>query len=196
MDTPNDDPRFIGFHHLYGAERTALVRQASVCVVGLGGVGSWAVEALARCGVGELTLVDMDEVCVTNVNRQLHAMSSTVGRPKVEVLAERVREINPTCAVRAIKKFFSRATIDEVLNHPHTVVLDTIDSVENKVLLIAECVRRSLRIITVGSAGNRRSPHLAQVHDLAKTIHDPLLQIIRKDLRQDHNFPRSERALF
>ncbi|MFM7152957.1 MAG: ThiF family adenylyltransferase, partial [Bacteroidota bacterium] len=141
-------------------------------------------------------LVDLDEVCVTNINRQLHALTSTVGRSKVELLAERVSLINPSCKVTAIKKFFSTSTAEEILGTPYSLVLDTIDTVDHKTLLIAECVKRGLRCITVGSAGDRTLPQMATVVDLSKTIHDPLLQIVRKRLRQDHSFPRSERTKF
>lgn len=196
MDLALRDDSFVGFKQLVGADAYTRITSSSVCVVGLGGVGSWAVEALARSGVGAITLVDLDEVCITNINRQLHALTSTVGRSKVELLAERVHLINPACKVTAIKKFFSSATADEILTNDYSLVLDTIDTVEHKTLLIAECVNRGIRCITVGSAGDRTLPQMATVVDLSKTIHDPLLQIVRKALRQDHNFPRGERTKF
>ena len=187
---------FNGFRQLVGDEAFARVSTASVCVVGLGGVGSWVVEALARSGVGALTLVDLDEVCVTNINRQLHALTTTVGQSKAETLAERVGQINPSCTVTVMKRFFSEQTADDILDQGYSLLLDTIDSAEHKTLLLAECVRRGIPAITVGSAGNRLSPELIRVHDLSKTIHDPLLQIVRKKLRQDHEFPRGDRTLF
>jgi tRNA A37 threonylcarbamoyladenosine dehydratase len=193
--TSNQD-RFMGFTQLVGQEAYERISRASVCVVGLGGVGSWTVEALARCGVGAITLVDLDEVCVTNVNRQLHALTSTVGTSKAEVLEARVREINPECSVRVLKKFFSEKTAEEILGGGYSLVLDTIDTADHKVTLLAECARRGIPAITVGSAGNRTSPTTARVEDLSKTIHDPLLQIVRKRLRQDYDFPRSERTRF
>ncbi len=196
METASLNDRFMGFAQLVGADAYERISRASVCVVGLGGVGSWTVEALARCGVGALTLVDLDEVCVTNVNRQLHALTSTVGTSKAEVLGERVREINPTCSVRVLKKFFSQRTAEEILGCGYSLLLDTIDTAEHKVILLAECATRGIPAITVGSAGDRTSPTSARVEDLSKTIHDPLLQIVRKKLRQDHNFPRSERTRF
>jgi tRNA A37 threonylcarbamoyladenosine dehydratase len=190
------DASFTGFRQLVGDEAYRRITESSVCVVGLGGVGSWAVEALARSGVGALTLVDLDEVCVTNINRQLHALTSTVGQSKAEVLAERVRLINPLCKVTAVRKFFSSQTADSILGEKFSLVLDTIDTADHKTLLLAECVKRGLPAITVGASGNRLSPDLLRVVDLSKTIHDPLLQIVRKSLRQDHDFPRSERTLF
>ncbi len=167
-----------------------------MCVVGLGGVGSWSVEALARSGVGALTLVDLDEVCETNINRQVQALSNTVGRSKAELLGERVQLINPDCKVTVVRRFFSRATAASILAEPFDVVLDTIDRNENKTLLIAECVARGIPCITVGAGGNRRDAAHATIVDLAKTIHDPLLQIVRKQLRQEHGFPSGERARF
>lgn len=190
------DASFTGFRQLVGDEAYNRISDSSVCVVGLGGVGSWAVEALARSGVGALTLVDLDEVCVTNINRQLHALTSTVGRSKADVLAERVRLINASCRVTPVRKFFSAQTADSILGEKFSLVLDTIDTAEHKTLLLAECVKRGIPAITVGASGNRLSPDLLRVVDLAKTIHDPLLQIVRKSLRQDHEFPRSERTLF
>lgn len=190
------DPRFQGTCQLLGEAHFARIQSASVCVVGLGGVGSWSVEALARSGIGALTLVDLDEVCVTNINRQIHALSDTVGRSKAELLAERVRGINPHCSVRVIRKFFSESTVDEILCHAFDVVLDTIDRNENKTTLIGECVQRGLRVVTVGSGGDRRDSSTATISDLARTIHDPLLQIVRKQLRKQYGFPSGERAKF
>ncbi len=188
--------RFRGTEQLLGAEHFARLARASVCVVGLGGVGSWSVEALARSGVGSLTLVDQDEVCETNINRQVHALSSTVGQSKAQLLAARVTQINPECAVTVINKFFSRKTADEILAPGFDVVLDTIDRNENKTLLIGECVRRQIRVVTVGAGGDRTSPQDITIADLARTIHDPLLQIVRKQLRQEYDFPKGERAKF
>jgi tRNA A37 threonylcarbamoyladenosine dehydratase len=192
----HDDPRFRGIRQLLGDRHFDQLANASVCVVGLGGVGSWSVEALARSGIGEITLVDLDEVCVTNINRQIHALSDTVGRSKAELLAERVRAINPACNVRAIKRFFSELTAAEIFSSRYNGVLDTIDRNENKALLLAECVRRSIPVVTVGSGGDRTDTRSATVTDLARTIHDPLLQIVRKNLRQQYGFPKGERARF
>lgn len=188
--------RFKGVEQLLGTEHFKRVTRASVCVVGLGGVGSWSVEALARSGVGAITLVDLDEVCITNINRQIHALTETVGLAKAELLAQRIASINPDCSVRVVRKFFSTSTADEILEPGYDVVLDTIDRNENKTTLLGECVRRSLNVVTVGSGGDRLDVSAATVTDLARTIHDPLLQIVRKQLRQQYNFPRGERAKF
>jgi tRNA A37 threonylcarbamoyladenosine dehydratase len=190
------DPRFKGTHQLLGDQHFNRIRSSSVCIVGLGGVGSWSVEALVRSGVGAITLVDLDEVCVTNINRQIHALTDTVGKSKAELLAERIRAINPECKLSVIRKFFSQSTAEEVLSPGFDVVLDTIDRNENKTLLLAECVKRSMRVVTVGSGGDRTDASTAVVTDLARTIHDPLLQIVRKQLRQQYGFPKGERAKF
>lgn len=190
------DARFQGFRSLIGTAGFERIQRATVTVVGLGGVGSWAVEALARSGVGGLTIVDLDEVCVTNINRQLHALTSTVGLSKASVLAARIKEINPNCAVTVFEKFFSPSTADEILSKGTDLLIDAIDSVDNKTALLVECVRRNQRVITVGSGGDRLNPLGIQIEDLAFTIHDPLLQIIRKRLRQHHNFPRGDRSNF
>lgn len=192
----NTAAAFRGVQQLLGEEHFRRLTDASVCVIGLGGVGSWSVEALARSGVGALTLVDLDEVCETNVNRQLHAFWDTVGRSKVELLVDRVTRINPSCKVTAVKKFFSSSTAEEILSQKYSVVLDAIDRNENKTLLLGECVSRGLPVVTVGSGGDRVSAREATVVDLAKTIHDPLLQIVRKQLRQRFGFPAGERARF
>jgi tRNA A37 threonylcarbamoyladenosine dehydratase len=190
------DPRFQGTFQLLGERHFARLQSASVCVVGLGGVGSWSVEALVRSGIGEITLVDLDEVCITNINRQIHALSDTVGKSKAMLLAERIRAINPHCSARVIRKFFSASTADEILSHQFDIVLDTIDRNENKTTLIGECVQRGMRVVTVGSGGDRKDLSTATISDLARTIHDPLLQIVRKQLRKQYGFPSGERAKF
>src|SRR5690242_14903112 len=145
--------RFGGVARLYGASGLEKLRAAHVCVVGIGGVGTWAAEALARSGVGAITLVDLDEVCVTNINRQLHALTETIGRSKVEVMAERIRAINPECHVETEQKFFNAQTAKELLAPKYDFVLDAIDSVTNKVLLLARCRNRKLPVVACGGAG-------------------------------------------
>jgi tRNA threonylcarbamoyladenosine dehydratase len=187
------DFRFGGIARLFGAEALARLRAAHVCVVGIGGVGSWAVEALARSGVGRLTLVDLDEVCVSNVNRQLHALNSEVGRAKVKVMAERVRNISPECDARPALQFFTAETAGALLAPRYDFVVDAIDSLANKCLLIAHCRAADIPIVTCGGAGGRRDPTRVQVADLALTSHDRLLQKVRETLRKDFDFPRGEK---
>ena len=143
-----EDPRFAGIARLYGIEGLERLRAAHVAIVGVGGVGSWAAEAMARCGVGEISLFDLDDVCVSNANRQLHALDSTVGKPKVEVMAERLRGINPDCTVHAVPDFVTRETMAEYITPNIDCVIDCIDSVNAKAALIAWCKRRKIQIIT------------------------------------------------
>lgn len=187
------DFRFGGIGRLFGVDALARLRAAHVCVVGIGGVGSWAVEALARSGVGRLTLVDLDEVCVSNVNRQLHALNTEVGRPKVEVMAERVRSINPECEARAVLEFFTDSNAESLLSTRYGFVVDAIDSLANKCRLIALCCDKSIPLVTCGGAGGRRDPTAVRVADLAFTTHDRLLQKVRDKLRKDFGFPRGEK---
>lgn len=183
------ETRFGGIARLYGASGLARLRAAHVCVVGIGGVGTWAAEALARSGVGALTLIDLDEVCVTNINRQLHALTETVGRSKVEVMAERIRAINPECRVTTEPRFFNEQSADELLAPKYDFVLDAIDSVSNKVLLLAQCRTKNLPVVACGGAGGRRDATQVRTADLAKVSHDRLLAEVRKKLRKEFQFP-------
>lgn len=185
--------RFGGLGRLYGQEALARLRSAHVAVVGLGGVGSWAVEALARSGIGQLTLIDLDDVCVSNVNRQLHALDGELGKPKVEVMARRVHAINPDCQVHARQFFFLKSNAEEILATPFDAVLDAIDSPSLKCLLIAMCHQRGIPVVTVGGAGGRRDPTAIKVTDLAFSSRDRLLHEVRRKLRRNYGFPRGER---
>ena len=186
------ETRFGGIARLYGREALARLRAARVCVVGIGGVGAWAAEALARSGVGALTLVDLDEVCASNINRQLHALTDTVGRAKVDVMAERIRAINPGCRVAAEQKFFNEQTAADLLAADFDFVLDAIDSVNNKVLLLAGCREKRLPVVACGAAGGRRDGTQVRTADLAKVSHDRLLEEVRKKLRKDVQFPAGD----
>jgi tRNA A37 threonylcarbamoyladenosine dehydratase len=192
----NHEARFGGILRLYGSAGQDRLRAAHVCVVGIGGVGSWAVEALARSGVAELTLVDLDDVCISNVNRQLHAVTGTFGQPKVEAMAARVKLINPDCVVHAEQSLFTATTAETLLAPAYDAVLDAIDQTAMKALLIARCRQKNLPIITTGGAGGRRDPTALRVADLAHTTHDGLLQNVRKLLRTEHDFPRDPKAPF
>ncbi len=192
--TSGFEARFGGIGRLFTAEGLERIRRAHVCVVGLGGVGSWAVEALARSGVGALTLVDLDDVCIGNVNRQLHAVSEELGKPKVEVMARRVRAIHPNCSVHPIQEFFLKSNARELLSPKFDYVVDAIDSPARKCLLIACCREQSLPVITTGASAGRRDPTAIEVADLAFSSHDRLLQEVRKKLRTRHGFPRGKVA--
>ena len=190
------DFRFGGIRRLYGTVGLQRLRSARVCVVGIGGVGSWAVEALARSGIGGLTLVDLDEVCVSNVNRQLHALDSAVGQSKVVVMGQRVAAINSECAVNAVQEFFTPQTAEQILSEKIDCVMDAIDNVPNKCFLIARSREMGIPVVTVGGAGGRRDPTKVRVADLSLTTHDGLLQQVRKRLRDEFQFPREPKKLF
>jgi tRNA A37 threonylcarbamoyladenosine dehydratase len=188
--------RFGGIARLYGNAGLARLRCAHVCVIGVGGVGSWTVEALARSGIGALTLIDLDDVCVTNTNRQLPALDGQFGRPKVDVLAERVQLIHPTCRVARIAEFFTAATAARLLEPCYDFVIDATDRLTNKCLIVAGCRERGLRVLTVGGAGGKRDATAVRVGDLAHSEQDELLRQIRRKLRREFGFPRNLGAPF
>lgn len=190
------DPRFAGIERLYGAGSVARLAAARVAVVGVGGVGSWAAEALARSGVGHLALIDADEVCVSNTNRQLHALASTLGLSKVAVMATRLRDINPALQVETIERFVTPASLAELLDHGFDLVLDACDAFRVKVEMIAWCRRRKLPLVVCGSAGGRTDATLIRVRDLSRTEHDALLSLIRRKLRQEFRFPSNHARYF
>jgi tRNA threonylcarbamoyladenosine dehydratase len=185
--------RFGGLGRLYGVAALPKLQAAHIAVVGLGGVGSWTVEGLARSGIGSLTLIDLDDICITNTNRQLPALGDTYGRPKATVLAERVRAINPECHVETHLEFFTEKTTDALLGARYSVVIDAIDRMSNKALLIAECVRRGILCVTVGGAGGKRDVSAIRTGDLGESQGDELLRLVRKKLRRDHGFARGEK---
>jgi tRNA threonylcarbamoyladenosine dehydratase len=192
----NHEARFGGILRLYGKDGQERLRRAHACIIGVGGVGSWAVEALARTGLGELTLVDLDDVCISNVNRQLHAVTGEFGKSKVEVMAARVNLINPDCAVHAQQMLFTSATAEQLLSPAYDAVLDAIDTTTMKALLIAQCRQRNLPLVVTGGAGGRRDPLALRVEDLARTTHDRLLSTTRNLLRAEHGFPRDPKKKF
>ncbi len=180
--------RFGGVARLYGERALAAFVEARVVVVGIGGVGSWTVEALARSGIGCIRMVDLDEICLTNVNRQLHAMDGQIGRQKTAAMADRVRAINPACELEVIEGFFTERSVDEVLGGGISGVIDAIDSMKHKALLLAECKRRGLPVVTCGGAGGKRDATRISVRDLAFCGKDALLHQLRKNLRKNHGF--------
>ncbi len=183
--------RFSGISRLYGQAALARFSHAKVAIVGIGGVGSWTVEALARSGIGLLTLIDLDEICLSNVNRQLHAMDGQIGRLKTTAMADRIHAINPDCLVVEKQTFYSEKNADELLSAGFDVVIDAIDAVRQKCHLIAACKERGIPIITCGAAGGRSDPSRIQVADLALTSQDALLLQTRKNLRTHHGFPKA-----
>jgi tRNA threonylcarbamoyladenosine dehydratase len=188
--------RFGGIDRLYGAGALTRFSRSHVAVVGLGGVGSWLVEALARSGVGRLTLIDADDLCVSNTNRQLPALAGQYGRGKAEAMAERCRAINPEIAVEAVASFLTPSNIEDLLGRGYDLVIDACDSFRTKVEAIAWCRRRKIPIITVGAAGGRLDPTLVRVRDLSRTEHDAMLALIRRKLRSEFNFPKNHQRYF
>ena len=181
---------FSGIGRLIGARALQTLSTKRVMIVGLGGVGSWAAESLARSGVGTLDLVDLDEICQSNINRQSHALHSTVGQPKAEILARRCRDIGPNLQINPRLLFYTAGTSDTLLNPKPDAVLDAIDSMAHKTHLLATCRKLGIPVVTTGGGGGKTSPEWIRTADLAKTYNDPLLARVRKILRQKHGFPR------
>jgi len=190
------DSRFAGIDRLYGRGSADRLSSKAVCVVGVGGVGSWAVEALARSGVGRICMIDADDVCVSNVNRQLPALEGQFGRSKVAVLAERVKAINPELQVDPREEFLTPASMESLIGSGFDVVIDACDAFRVKVELVAWCRRRKQRLVVVGSAGGRSDATQVRVRDLSRTEHDALLALVRKKLRHEFGFPKNRERYF
>lgn len=192
----NYEQRFGGIGRLYTPEGLARLRQAHICVIGIGGVGSWVVEALARSGIGKITMIDMDDICVTNINRQIHAMTGNIGQLKTEVMRDRVALINPECDVQIIDDFLTQENLAEYLIGGYDYVIDAIDNVKTKAALIAYCKRHKIPVITIGGAGGQTDPTQIQIVDLTKTIQDPLMSKVRSTLRKDYHFSQNPKRKF
>lgn len=188
--------RFAGVERLYGRGALEMLQARRVAVVGMGGVGSWVVEALARSAVGHLTLIDADDICVSNTNRQLPALEGNYGRNKAIAMAERCRAINPAIDVAAVESFLTPANMADLLDDGFDLVIDACDSFRVKVETIAWCRRRKLPLLTVGAAGGRTDPTLVRVRDVSRTEHDAMLAMIRKKLRSEFNFPKNAKRYF
>jgi tRNA A37 threonylcarbamoyladenosine dehydratase len=185
--------RFGGIARLYGLKGASTLEQSHVMIIGLGGVGSWAVESLARSGVGTLSLVDLDDICITNTNRQLHATKENIGQSKAIILKKRILSINPNCQVILYNDFFTEKTADLILEKKVDFVLDAIDSLKNKVLLITECRKREIPFIITGGAAGKIDPTKIVIQDLGESINDSLLFRVRKLLRKNDVFPKGEK---
>jgi len=183
--------RFGGLERLYGPTAYARLRAARFTIVGVGGVGSWAAEALARSGASRLTLIDLDNVAESNVNRQVHALTPTLGQAKVLALKERIALIHPGCQVDPIEEFVDEDNAAALLSaHDTDVIIDCCDQVKAKAALIAWAWQAGRTVITVGAAGGKTQPQLVELADLSEVTHDPLLSSLRQRLRQRHNGPR------
>jgi tRNA A37 threonylcarbamoyladenosine dehydratase len=186
--------RFGGIARLYGERALERFRAAHVCVVGVGGVGSWIVEALARSAIGRLTLIDLDNVAESNINRQIQALSSTVGMPKIEALRQRIALINPYCEVELVEDFVDPDNLDALIgNGGYDYVVDAIDGVKAKAALIAYCSERRIPLVVIGGAGGQIDPTRIEIRDLARTEQEPLLKKVRKILRARYGFAKGEK---
>lgn len=190
--------RFAGIQRLYGSKAAEHIKNLHICIVGLGGVGSWAVESLARTGVGRLSLIDYDTVSEGNINRQLPALSSTISEKKYAVLLKRIIEINPDCEVQTIDDFVTVNNIEDYLHkdRAYSYVIDAIDSIKFKASMIYHCRRNKIPIITTGGAGGLTDPTAISVRDLSRTLNDPLAASVRSRLRKEYGFTRDSKRKF
>lgn len=188
--------RFSGIGRLYGTEALLKFNQSHFCVLGIGGVGTWVVEALARTGIGALTLVDLDEICVTNTNRQIHATAENIGLSKVQVMRDRVLSINPECKISLIEDFVDEDNLDSVLLNGYDYVIDAIDNVKVKAALLAFCRRKKIKVITIGGAGGQIDPTQIQVADIGKTVQDPLMAKVRALLKSKLKLSQDKKGKF
>ncbi|MFE8071264.1 tRNA cyclic N6-threonylcarbamoyladenosine(37) synthase TcdA [Marinobacteraceae bacterium S3BR75-40.1] len=196
MMTEGYKARFSGIERLYGRQALTRFHGAHVAVVGLGGVGSWAAEALVRSGVGAITLIDLDEVCISNTNRQLHALDGQVGRPKVDALGDRLAAINPECRIVRELAFVTAANVERLIGAELDGVIDAIDSIKAKAALIAHCKRQRIPVVCAGGAGGQIDPTQVTVADLSRTTQDPLLAKLRNKLRREYGFSRNPKRRF
>ncbi|MYM81729.1 tRNA cyclic N6-threonylcarbamoyladenosine(37) synthase TcdA [Duganella sp. FT50W] len=197
FDDVDFERRFGGIARLYGAHALQRFRTAHICVVGVGGVGSWIVEALARSAIGELTLIDLDNVAESNINRQIQALSGTVGMAKITALAERIAQINPFCKVHQIEEFVDPDNVAQMIGvGQYDYLIDATDAVKAKAAMLAWARQHDLPVITIGSAGGKTDAAQISVRDLARTEQEPLLKKVRKIMRAQYGFPRGEKTKF
>lgn len=190
------DSAFGALARVYGQQAFDCLSRLRICVVGVGGVGSWAAEALARTGVGHITMIDHDDISTSNINRQLHALHSTVDQSKVEVMRQRLLQINPAADVRAEDDFLAEKNLSRYLDKDYDAVIDAIDSIRFKAAMIAHCRRNKIRIVTTGGAGGRTNPLAVSVADLSRTWNDALAAKVRSRLRADYGFTSNPKRRF
>jgi tRNA A37 threonylcarbamoyladenosine dehydratase len=196
-DAIDFERRFGGIARLYGESALTSFKQAHVCVIGVGGVGSWAVEGLARSAIGKITMIDLDHLSESNVNRQLHALTDTLGKSKVDALAERIAQINPYCVVTRIEEFIDPDNVATLIPAGQfDYVIDAIDNTRAKTALVVHCRANHIPLVTIGSAGGQVDPTRIAVCDLSRTEQEPLLARVRKRLRRLHGFPRGTKNKF
>lgn len=187
--------KFGGIGRLFGLTALEKIKSSRVLVIGIGGVGSWIAESLARTGVGHISLVDLDDLCVTNINRQSHALVSTVGKFKVDVMKERIESINPDCQVSTHQCFISPKSISAIFSESYDFIIDACDDFSNKAFLIDHCYQHKLPLIVIGGAGGKIDPQMIRVTDLSFSQNDRLLARLRKKLRQEFQFPDEKTQL-
>ncbi len=185
--------RFHGIMRLFGEKALAKFEKSHICVIGIGGVGTWAVEAFARSGIGEITIIDLDDICLSNTNRQLHALLENVGKSKVHTMKERILSINPECKVNIIEDFLTKENFQNILKHNFDYIVDAIDGLHNKCLILDYCLKNNKKLICIGAAGGIISPTNIRVDDINKAINDKLLRRVRKKLRQDFGYQKSDK---
>ena len=197
-DHTNTEDSFNGINRLFGKDAFDILKNSHICVIGLGGVGSWVVEALARTGLGKLTLIDYDEIASSNINRQLHALHSTIGMKKTTAMRDRVIDINPDCICNIIDDYLTTDNQWEHLSadHNYDFVIDAIDSIKFKAAIIYFCKRNKIPVITTGGAGGVTDTTSIQVKDLSRTYNDALAARVRSVLRSDYNFTKNTKRYF
>ncbi|MDH5395268.1 MAG: tRNA cyclic N6-threonylcarbamoyladenosine(37) synthase TcdA [Gammaproteobacteria bacterium] len=194
-DTKKED-EFAGIARLYGTAAYALIKDMHVCVIGIGGVGSWVVEALARSAVGKITLIDYDTIAESNINRQIHTLKTTIDQKKCQAMKERVAQINPGCEVTIIDDFITLENMPEYLGRDYDYVVDAIDSIKFKAGIIYYCKRNKIPVLTTGGAGGLTDPSVIEVVDLTKTYNDALAAKVRSTLRDQYNFTKNSKRRF
>ncbi|MFW7348754.1 MAG: tRNA threonylcarbamoyladenosine dehydratase [Pigmentiphaga sp.] len=190
----DSERRFGGLDRLYGAGALDALRAARATVVGLGGVGSWAAEALARSGIGTLTLIDLDHIAESNINRQVHALGRTLGQSKVEAMADRIRDISPQCVLNLVDDFLDPGNVARLLADEASVVLDCTDQVSAKIAMILHVRRSGAPLVVCGGAGGKTDPLALRAGDLSEAVNDALLAKIRNQLRRQHGYPKASTA--
>lgn len=184
------EARFQGVERIYGKGSLEKLRNLHIAVIGVGGVGSWASESLARSGVGKLTLIDLDDICSSNINRQCHALTSTIGRFKTDVMKERILEINPHCEVHIFQCFYSEKNFEKILAPQYDYILDAFDKAKEKAHLINACLKKKQKLLVIGGAGGKKLADKIQVKDIAHSYQDPLLFRTRKELKKTYGYLR------
>lgn len=196
MNSQYSDPAFDALQRVYGRKAYHCLSLLRICVVGVGGVGAWSVESLARTGVGHITIIDHDDIAASNINRQIHALRSTEGESKVQIMKMRVADINPACDIQAEDDFLAEKNLEHYLQRDFDVVIDAIDNIRFKAAMLAFCRRRKISVITTGGAGGRTDPLAVSVADLSRTWNDALAAKVRSRLRTDYGFTKNPKRRF